>query len=121
MNPSNMTMKELKKLRRDIDGEISEREDEEQREIMELVKGYLRKGEGVPQYAITENRKAYPRNALIGTSEIAERLGVLESQIYRLTSQGNIPAVRIGKYYRFDCQEVVDYLATIKSDLDPHT
>jgi excisionase family DNA binding protein len=111
-----MTMKELKKLRRDIDGEISEREDEERSEIMELVKGHLRKGEGVPQSAITENRKAHPRNGLIGTSEIAERLGVPKSQIYRLASQGSIPAVRIGKYYRFDYQEVVDSLATVKSD-----
>ena len=118
MNLSNMSTQELKKLRRDIDGEIAEREEAEHREIMELVKTYLSKGVGVTKATITENRKVHPGNGLITTSEIAERLGVPKPQIYRLTSQGSIPAVRIGKYYRFDYREVVDSLATTKSDLD---
>lgn len=41
MNLSNMTLHELKMLKRDIENEISEREESEQIEFRELLKAYL--------------------------------------------------------------------------------
>ena len=33
--------------------------------------------------------------------ELAERWGVPRSQVYRLTREGKIPVVALGKYYRY--------------------
>jgi excisionase family DNA binding protein len=44
--------------------------------------------------------------ALIRTEELAERLGVSESLIYKLAQQQKIPCYRVGGNWRFDEAEV---------------
>jgi len=38
---------------------------------------------------------------LLTAEQLAERFQVPVSQIYRLTRDGTLPAVRLGRYYRF--------------------
>ena len=42
---------------------------------------------------------ASPR--LLTADELAERWQVAKAQVYRLTREGLLPAVRIGRYYRY--------------------
>jgi excisionase family DNA binding protein len=39
---------------------------------------------------------------LLKPEELAERWQVPRSQVYRLSRDGRIPTVRIGRYYRYD-------------------
>lgn len=38
---------------------------------------------------------------LLTAEQLAERWQVKESHVYRLTRAGEIPAVRLGRYYRY--------------------
>jgi excisionase family DNA binding protein len=38
---------------------------------------------------------------LLTADQISERWQVPRSQVYRLTREGSLPAVRLGKYYRY--------------------
>lgn len=109
MNLSNMTLQELKKLKRDIEDEISEREESERRELLELAKHYLG-SRNLPRITLPETRTRSYNNNLICVDELAERLGVKKCHIYRLTSIGRIPVVKVGKYSRYDYGRVIDAL-----------
>ena len=37
----------------------------------------------------------------LNAEQLADRWGVPRSQVYRLTRDGKIPAVQLGKYYRY--------------------
>ncbi len=56
MNLSNLTLPELKKLRRDIDNEISEREEREARDFREFIRMHLG-GRGMLQPTSSESRQ----------------------------------------------------------------
>ena len=47
---------------------------------------------------------------LIDVNEMARTLGVPVSWLYQRTRTGTIPCVRVGKYVRFDPQEVLEFL-----------
>ena len=38
---------------------------------------------------------------LLTPQELAERWSVPKTQVYRLTREGEIPVVKLGKYYRY--------------------
>lgn len=38
---------------------------------------------------------------LLTADQLADRWQVPKSQVYRLTRQGTIPAVKLGRYYRY--------------------
>ena len=41
------------------------------------------------------------RAQLLTAEQLADRWQVPKSQVYRLTREGKIPAVHLGKYYRY--------------------
>lgn len=41
-------------------------------------------------------------NRLIDAKELAEKLGVPTSWVYRAAREGRIPSIKLGKYVRFD-------------------
>ena len=45
---------------------------------------------------------------LLTPEELAERLKVPLSWVYEQSRQGNIPTHRLGRYIRFDLQEVIE-------------
>ncbi len=47
---------------------------------------------------------------LLTVKELADRLRVPVSWIYERTRRGQIPHVRLGKYLRFDVEEVLAFL-----------
>jgi excisionase family DNA binding protein len=47
---------------------------------------------------------------LLTPDELAEMLAIPRSQIYRLAREGDLPAVRLGRYVRFDEEEVREWL-----------
>lgn len=47
-----------------------------------------------------------PRTVVLTAKELAERWRVPVSQIYRLTRERQIPALRIGRYYRYQIEAV---------------
>jgi len=49
--------------------------------------------------------------------ELAERLGVIKSHIYHLTSIGRIPVIKVGKYSRYDYEEVLKALNPSNSSI----
>lgn len=106
MNISNMELQELKRLKREIENEIEEREEMELREFKELIKSYLGATHR-PSITDTQPSATDVSGSLVGTEELAERLGVARSQIYRLTFSGKIPVIKVGKYNRYDYEEVV--------------
>ena len=50
--------------------------------------------------------------------QLAEMLGVPVSQVYRKTREGELPHIRIGKYIRFDPDEVVRERHSEKGNFD---
>jgi excisionase family DNA binding protein len=38
--------------------------------------------------------------------ELAERWSIPKSQVYRLTREGRIPVVKLGRYYRYRLDEI---------------
>lgn len=48
---------------------------------------------------------------MIDVPELARRLGVAKSQIYRKAKNGEIPSIRIGRYYRFPWPEILIHLS----------
>ena len=50
--------------------------------------------------------------------QLAEMLGVPVSQVYRKTREGELPHIRIGKYIRFDPDEVVCERHSEKGNFD---
>lgn len=47
---------------------------------------------------------------LISLKELANKLGVKESWIYQRTRANEIPVVRVGKYLKFNEEEVMEWL-----------
>ena len=45
---------------------------------------------------------------LLTSEELADRLKVPVSWVYEQSRQGNIPKHKLGRYIRFDLQEVID-------------
>ena len=43
---------------------------------------------------------------LLTADELAERWQVPKSHIYRLTREGKIPAVKLGRYYRYRVESI---------------
>jgi excisionase family DNA binding protein len=116
MNLSLMPLSELQKLKREIEDEISEREEEENQKFRKLFIESLRGTRHTelikPEMGrtINETERTVCVNNLIGVRELAERLGVPKTQIYRLTHAGQLPNIRLGKYLRFDYLEVIESL-----------
>jgi excisionase family DNA binding protein len=46
---------------------------------------------------------------LLTPEQLAERFGVLKSQVYRLAREGDLPCVRIGRYVRFRLEDVEQF------------
>lgn len=57
-----------------------------------------------------ERRGAGPRTPLLGIDEVAGWLGVEAGFVRRLIAQRRIPFVKIGKYVRFDPDEVAGWI-----------
>jgi excisionase family DNA binding protein len=49
---------------------------------------------------------------LLNAKEVADRLGVPESWVRQETRAGRMPHVRLGRYRRYDWDEVVAWLET---------
>ena len=54
---------------------------------------------------------------LLTAEQLAKRWQVPASHVYRLTRQGDIPAVRLGRYYRFR----LDAIEAFEKSFDNHT
>ena len=46
------------------------------------------------------------RAQLLTAEQLADRWQVPKSQVYRLTREGKIPAVHLGKYYRYRVDQI---------------
>jgi excisionase family DNA binding protein len=51
-----------------------------------------------------------PRSALLGIDELAHWLGVETGFVRRLIAQRKIPFLKIGKYIRFDPEEIAAWM-----------
>jgi excisionase family DNA binding protein len=47
--------------------------------------------------------------SLLTAEQLAERWQVKPAHVYRLTRDGSIPAVRLGRYYRFRLDEIEQF------------
>ena len=56
------------------------------------------------------------RTKILTPTELAEHLKVQVSWIYEQTRKGTIPCVKLGKYYRFNLDEVLAHYKTTGSD-----
>ena len=79
-----------------------------------MIKSYLRR-ERIPEAVLPDKTKDHVNSNLIGTKVLSERLGVAKSQIYRLTNTGKIPMKKVGKYYRYDYEEVLEALGSTEA------
>ena len=48
---------------------------------------------------------------LLDVRELAQRLDVTEATVYRLTSEGKLPALRVGRLIRFEWASVLEAMA----------
>ena len=46
---------------------------------------------------------------LLTPDELAERWSVGVSQVYRLTREGVLPVVKLGRYYRYSLSAITDF------------
>ncbi len=60
-----------------------------------------------PPHAPLAAPNAEKRNGLLTPDALAERWCVPKSQVYRLTRDGRLPVVKLGRYYRY-CLEAVE-------------
>lgn len=51
-------------------------------------------------------------STLLTADQVAARWQVSPAQVYRLTREGRLPTVRIGRYYRYRLAGVEDFEAT---------
>ena len=51
------------------------------------------------------------RRGLLTADDLAERWQVPRSQVYRLTRESRLPAVRLGKYYRYRLEAIEEFEA----------
>jgi excisionase family DNA binding protein len=54
---------------------------------------------------------ATPAVRLLTADDLAERWQVPKSHIYRLTREGKLPTVRLGRYYRYAARQVEEFEA----------
>ena len=47
---------------------------------------------------------------LIGVKKVAERLDVPLSWVYRWSREGKLPSIRLGKYLKFDSQQLENWI-----------
>lgn len=57
-------------------------------------------------------------NRLLTADEVAERWQVPKSQVYRLARDGKVPAVSIGRYYRFRLAAIETWETNGGSEVD---
>lgn len=57
---------------------------------------------------------------LLDINQLAERLGVTERFVRRLVEERRIPFLKIGKYVRFDPQDVDDWIDEQRIDATPY-
>jgi len=50
-------------------------------------------------------------SSLITPDQLAEAWGVPKSHIYRLAREGHLPCIRLGKYMRFQPDQVAAFLS----------
>jgi excisionase family DNA binding protein len=62
------------------------------------VRVHGRKGKG---HAVSATIEHNDSQRLLTAEQVAERWQVPRSQVYRLAREGKLPAVAIGRYYRF--------------------
>jgi excisionase family DNA binding protein len=55
---------------------------------------------------------------LLTAEQIAERWQVAVAHVYRLTRQGGIPAVKLGRYYRYRLEAIEDFERGGGTDVD---
>jgi excisionase family DNA binding protein len=60
-------------------------------------------------------------NRLLTADDLAERWQVGTAQVYRLTREGRVPAVRIGRYYRYRASAIDAFEAAggVAADVSP--
>ena len=58
--------------------------------------------------AVQEAMNEHPAGPLLTPEELADCLKVPLSWVYEQSRQGNIPTHRIGRYIRFNLQEVIE-------------
>jgi len=56
------------------------------------------------------NNGGLTQKRLLGIGEVAERLGVSKNTLYDWCAFGKIPYLKIGKFLRFDPQEIDHWL-----------
>jgi excisionase family DNA binding protein len=49
--------------------------------------------------------------------QVAQRLGVHEQQVYALARSGRLPSRRVGRFWRFDPTEVLEWIDSGKAAL----
>jgi len=62
--------------------------------------------------------QAYEQRHLIDVPTLAQRLGVTQRFIRRLTSEDRVPFLKIGKFVRFDPLEIDQWIAGQRSGRD---
>ncbi len=55
----------------------------------------------------------------VTAKEIAHYLKMSESTIYKLASNGGIPGFKIGDSWRFDMDDILDFINTVKNTKRP--
>lgn len=63
-----------------------------------------------PEPLLTKEQLA----SMMSLAEVAEKLGVGRGAVKALVQGGQLPAVRVGRTYRFNPKEVADYLGRVK-------
>lgn len=53
---------------------------------------------------------------IVNAKEVSEYLKLTESTIYKLASVGEIPGFKIGKSWRFDIQEILRRIKSMKNN-----
>lgn len=55
-------------------------------------------------------------NRLLKAGEVAALLGVAPDWIYRQSRAGNFPAIKVGRYYRYDEEDVQRWVSAQKTE-----
>lgn len=63
----------------------------------------------MPEQASQVSSSGAPRKSLADIDEAAAFLKVPRSWLYERTRKGTVPLIRVGKYLRFDLEDIVEW------------
>ena len=88
--------------------------------VVQEVANELRSREQLLNHINSEQESCSDGRLLLRSNEVAKRLSISERHLHKMTTEGEIPCVRIGQSVRYRVEVIQDWLKEAESTEAPH-